>query len=263
MAHRTRFGIYKGAGDSQILLDIVKYSIEHHSMELIDRRKRRFKDGCYGELAKIGGALASPKRLELLDLLSQSERTVEALAKETAMGVANTSQHLRILENARLVEARKEGRFAIYRLADPLVADFLRAYRLLGEDRLAEIQRLRERFFGGGQDVYGVDRESLLRRVQAGEAVVIDVRPSNEYDTAHIAGAMSVPLQQLEERLEELPRDKNIVAYCRGPYCVLASEAVELLGARGFHAFRLEDSVHDWRARGFPIETGKQPSASP
>ena len=232
-------------------------------MEPIDRRKRQFKDGCYGELAKIGAALASPKRLELLDLLSQSERTVEALAKETAMGVANASQHLRILENSRLVDVRKEGRFAIYRLADPLVADFLRAYRLLGEDRLAEIQRLRERFFGGGQDVYGVDREGLLRRVQAGEAVVIDVRPSNEYDTAHIAGAMSIPLQQLEERLVELPRDKNIVAYCRGPYCVLASEAVELLGARGFQAFRLEDSVHDWRARGLPIETGRQPSASP
>jgi rhodanese-related sulfurtransferase/DNA-binding transcriptional ArsR family regulator len=233
------------------------------NVDPIDRRKRRFKDGCYGELAKIGAALASPKRLELLDLLSQSERTVQALAKETAMGVANASQHLRILESARLVEVRKEGRFAIYRLADPLVADFLRAYRLLGEDRLAEIQRLRERFFGGGQDICGVDREGLLRRVQAGEAVVIDVRPSNEYDTAHIAGAMSIPLQLLEERLGELPRDKNIVAYCRGPYCVLASEAVQLLGARGFQAFRLEDSVHDWQAHGLPIETGKQPFASP
>src|SRR5215831_11617332 len=127
-------------------------------MDLSDGRKRRFKDGCYGELAKIGGALASPKRLELLDLLSQSERTVEALAKETAMGVANASQHLRILENARLVEVRKEGRFAVYRLADPLVADFLRACRLLGEDRLAEIQRLRERFFRVGQELYVVDR---------------------------------------------------------------------------------------------------------
>jgi rhodanese-related sulfurtransferase len=231
-------------------------------MEPIDRKKRRFKDGCYGELARIGGALASPKRLELLDLLSQAERTVEALAKDTAMSVANASQHLRILENAHLVEVRKEGRFAVYRLADPLVADFFRAYRLLGEDRLAEIQRLRQRFFGGGQDVYSVDRKALLRRVQAGEVVVIDVRPSNEYDTAHIAGAVSIPLQQLEERLVELPRDKNIVAYCRGPYCVLASEAVELLAARGFHAFRLEDSMHDWQARGLPLETGKQSSAS-
>jgi rhodanese-related sulfurtransferase len=245
------------------VLDIVQYSIEYLSMEPIDRRKRRFKDECYGELARIGGALASPKRLELLDLLSQSERTVELLAKETAMSVANASQHLRILEKARLIEVRKEGRFSVYRLADPLVADFFRSYRLLGEDRLAEIQRLRQRFFGDGQDVYHVDREGLLRRVQAGEAVVIDVRPSNEYAAAHIAGAISIPLQQLEERLAELPPDKNIVAYCRGPYCVLASEAVKLLVARGFHAFRLEDSVHDWQARGLRIEAGKQPCASP
>src|SRR5262249_18297217 len=153
--------------------------------------------------------------------------------------------------------------FAIYRLADPLVSDFFRAYRLLGEDRLAEIQRLRERFFGGGRDVCSVGREDLLRRVHAGEVVVVDVRPSNEYDTAAIPGAISIPLQQLEERLAELPRDKNIVAYCRGPYCVLASEAVELLSARGFHALRLEDSVHDWQARRLPIETSKRPSASP
>jgi rhodanese-related sulfurtransferase len=230
-------------------------------MRSTDRNKRQFKDGCYGALAKIGGALASPKRLELLDLLSQAERTVEALAGETGMSVGNASQHLRILDNAHLVEARKEGRFAVYRLADPLVADFFRAYRLLGEDRLAEIQRLRQRFFGNAQDVSSVDREGLLRRVQGGEAVVIDVRPSNEYETAHIAGARSIPLEQLEERLAELPRDKNIVAYCRGPYCVLASEAVELLVARGFQALRLEDSVHDWRVRGLPIETGKQSSA--
>lgn len=177
------------------------------------------------------------------------------------MTVANASQHLRILENAHLVEARKEGRFSVYRLADPLVADFFRAYRILGEDRFAEIQRLRQRFFGCGEDVYSVDREALLRRVQGGEAVVIDVRPSNEYETAHIAGALSIPLEQLEERLAKLPHDKNIVAYCRGPYCVLASEAIELLLARGFQAFRLEDSVHDWRARGLPIETGKETSA--
>jgi rhodanese-related sulfurtransferase len=187
----------------------------------------------------------------------------KALAKETAMSVANASQHLKILENARLIEFRKEGRFSVYRLADPLVADFYRSYRLLGEDRLAEIQRLRQRFFGDGQDVYSVDREGLLRRVQAGEAVVIDVRPSNEYDTAHIARAISIPLKQLEERLAELPRDKNIVAYCRGPYCVLASEAVKLLAARGFHTFRLEDSVVDWQARGLPVETGELTSASP
>ena len=221
--------------------------------------KRDFKDASYGQLARIGKALSSPKRLELLDLLCQSERTVEALAAETGMSVANTSQHLQILQAARLVETMKNGRYVVYRLADALVCDFFRSFRLLAEDRLAEIEQIRRRFFSEGGALHPLDRETLLQRVQQGKAIVIDVRPSNEYLTAHIAGALPIPLEQLKRRLSELPRNKEVVAYCLGPFCVLAKEAVELLRAHGFQARRLEDSVQDWLAHGFPVATGEEP----
>jgi rhodanese-related sulfurtransferase len=223
------------------------------------KQKRDFKDAAYGQLARIGKALASPKRLELLDLLCQAERTVEALAAETKMSVANTSQHLQVLQAARLVEMTKNGRYVVYRLADALVCDFFRSFRLLAEDRLAEIEQIRRRFFREGGALDPLDRETLLQRVQQRKAIVIDVRPSNEYLTAHIAGALPMPLEQLKQRLSELPRNKEVVAYCRGPFCVLAKEAVELLRAHGFHATRLEDSVQDWLAHGFPVATGEEP----
>lgn len=223
------------------------------------RQKRNFKDASYGQLARIGKALASPKRLELLDLLCQAERTVEALAAETRMSIANTSQHLQVLQGARLVEATKNGRYVVYRLADALVSDFFRSFRLLAEDRLAEIEQIRRRFFNEDEAVDAVDRATLLQRVQQKKAVVIDVRPTNEYLTAHIPSALPIPLEELEHRLAELPKSKEIVAYCRGPFCVLAKEAVELLRSRGFRAMRLEDSVQDWSARGLPIATGEDP----
>ena len=223
------------------------------------KRKRDFKDSAYGQLARIGKALASPKRLELLDLLCQAERTVEALAAETRMSVANTSQHLQVLQAARLVETTKDGRYVVYRLADALVCDFFRSFRLLAEDRLAEIEQIRRRFFSEGGALDPLDRQTLLQRVQQRKAIVIDVRPSNEYLTAHIAGALPMPLEQLKQRLSELPRNKEVVAYCRGPFCVLAKEAVELLRAHGFQARRLEDSVQDWLAHGFPVATGEEP----
>ncbi len=221
--------------------------------------KRDFKDASYGELARIGKALSSPKRLELLDLLCQSERTVEALAAETGMSVANTSQHLQELQTARLVETTKNGRYVVYRLADALVSDFFRRFRLLAENRLAELEQIRRRFFSEGEQVNPVDRETLLKRVQQKKAIVIDVRPPNEYRTAHIAGALPIPLEQLRRRLSDLPRNKDVVAYCRGPFCVLAKEAVEMLRSNGFRASRLEDSVHDWQARGLPIAVGEEP----
>jgi rhodanese-related sulfurtransferase/DNA-binding transcriptional ArsR family regulator len=223
------------------------------------RQKWNFKDASYGQLARIGKALASPKRLELLDLLCQAERTVEALAAETRMSVANTSQHLQVLQGARLVEATKNGRYVVYRLADALVSDFFRSFRLLAEDRLAEIEQIRRRFFNADAAVDAVDRATLLQRVQQKKAIVIDVRPTNEYLTAHIPSALPIPLEELEHRLSELPKSKEIVAYCRGPFCVLAKEAVELLRSRGFRAMRLEDSVQDWSARGLPIATGEEP----
>jgi rhodanese-related sulfurtransferase len=218
--------------------------------------KREFKDAAYGQLARIGKALSSPKRLELLDLLCQAERAVEPLAEETTMSVANTSQHLQVLEAARLVEARRKGRFVVYSLADALVCDFFRAYRVLGEDRLAEIEQIQRRFLVAQGELSPVDRETLLQRVQSREVTVIDVRPTEEYETGHIPGALGIPVNDLKRRLAELPRNRDIVAYCRGPFCVLAVDAVRLLRSSGRMAFRLDASVHDWRARGLPLATG-------
>ena len=224
------------------------------------KQKRDFKDASYGQLARIGKALASPRRLELLDLLCQAERTVEALAAETKMSVANTSQHLQELQAARLVETTRNGRYVVYRLADALVSDFFRRFRLLAENRIAEIEQIRRRFFSEDEDINPVDRGTLWQRVQEKKVIIIDVRPSSEYLTAHIAGALPIPLERLKQRLSELPRNKEVVAYCRGPFCVLAKEAVELLRSHGFRTTRLEDSVHDWHARGFPIAAGEGPA---
>src|SRR5215831_16509451 len=176
------------------------------------KQKRDFKDASYGQLARIGKALSSPKRLELLDLLCQSDRTVEALAAETGMSVANTSQHLKELQAARVVETTKNGRYVVYRLADALIADFFRRFRLLAENRLAELEQIRHRFFNEDEEVNPVDRKTLLERVQQKKAIVIDVRPENEYQTAHIAGALPIPLEQLKEPLSEPLRTKTALS---------------------------------------------------
>ncbi|MBI3982019.1 MAG: metalloregulator ArsR/SmtB family transcription factor [Gemmatimonadetes bacterium] len=214
----------------------------------------------YQQLARIGKALASPRRLELLDLLSQGPYTVERLARLTGQSVANTSQHLQLLRRARLVEAEKRGLYVTYRLPDDRVAEFYRALRLLAEARLDEIQRLARDFLRARGVLEPVDRDVLIGRVLRGEVTLLDVRPSEEYRAGHIPGAVSVPLGQLEQRLAELPRDRDIVAYCRGPYCVLAVEAVARLSAHGFKAWRLEDGLPDWRSRGLAValsgETG-------
>lgn len=229
--------------------------------------KRAFKDAAYGELARVGKALSSPKRLELVDLLCQAERTVEELGRETDMTVANTSQHLQVLEAARLVHARKKGRFVVYSVADVLVFDFLRAYRVLAEDRLAEIEQIRRRFLEEHKALSPVDRETLIRRVKAKEVVVIDVRPPEEYQRVHISGAIGIPLQELRRRLVELPKNKDIVAYCRGPYCLLAAEAVGVLRSHGLKAFPLDAGVYDCRAYGLPVtsgsDTGRHRPATP
>jgi rhodanese-related sulfurtransferase len=230
--------------------------------EPVPSPKREFKDAAYGQLARIGKALSSPKRLELLDLLCQTERTVEALADQTGMSVANTSQHLRVLEAARLAGARKQGRFVVYSLTDALVCDFFRSLRILAEDRLAELEQIRRRFLQDKENLSAVDRDTLMNRVRAGEVVVIDVRPLEEYRTAHIPDALAIPLGELKRRLSQLPRSKEIVAYCRGPYCVLATNAVEMLRARGFRAHRLEASIQDWRASGFPVASGLEEASN-
>ena len=217
---------------------------------------RDFKDRLYPEFARISGALASEKRLELVDLLAQGPRHVEALAEETEMSVANVSQHLQVLRAARLVEARKQGLYVTYRLADDLVTSVHREMRRLAEARLGEIHELTRKFLSERGAFEEVDRTELLGRVRRGEVTVLDVRPPEEFQAGHIRSAISLPLAEIRKRLAELPRDREIVAYCRGPYCVMALEAVELLGAEGYRARRLADGVGEWRAAGLPIERG-------
>jgi rhodanese-related sulfurtransferase len=221
---------------------------------LVTNPNRRFRDAIYEQFARIGKAVSSPKRLELLDLLCQCERTVEMLAAETGMTVANTSQHLHVLRAARLVEGEKEGLYVKYRLTDEAVCEFFRNMRMLAERRLAEIEHITRLFLEGREGLEPINRDSLLERVRKREVTVLDVRPAEEHRAGHIPGAISIPLKELEDRLSELSRDQQIVAYCRGPYCVLAIRAVEMLRAKGFGAVRLEDGVHDWRARGYAVE---------
>ncbi len=215
---------------------------------------RKFKNTIYEQLGRIGKAIASPRRLELLDLLCQGPRTVEALAKEANLSLANTSQHLLVLRAARLVEAEKKGLFVTYRLADEKVCLFYREMRLLAESRLHEIQSVTREFFEERTDMEPIDREVLFARVRSGEVTLLDVRPLEEYDAGHIPGAVSVPLSELEARLAEIPLDRDVVAYCRGPYCVLALQAVEMLRVKGFHARRMAEGIPDHRALGLPIE---------
>ena len=218
---------------------------------------RRFKDAIYGQFARLGKAVAAPKRLELLDLLSQGPRTVEALAGEAALSVANASQHLQILRAARLVESNKHGLFVEYRLADEGVSRFFLALRGLAESRLAEVEQVARQFVESRGGMEAVASDELLQRVRRGEVTVIDVRPVEEYRAGHLPGAISLPVADLKARLQELPRDREVVAYCRGPYCVMAVTAVALLRRRGFRAHRLEQGVADWRARGWRVARAK------
>lgn len=216
---------------------------------------RRFKDAIYAQFARLGKAVSAPKRLELLDLLCQSPRTVEALAEQAAITVANASQHLQVLRAARLVEADKNGLYVEYRLADADVARFFKTLSGLAESRLAEVEQVTREFFERRGAMEGVPGEELLRRVKRGEVTVLDVRPAEEYRAGHIPGALSIPVGELSARLKELPKNREVVAYCRGPYCVMAVEAVEVLRKKGFKAHRLEQGVVDWRARGWRVAT--------
>ena len=216
---------------------------------------REFKDRLFEQFARIGKALASPKRLEILDLLAQGERAVEEIARETAMPLANASQHLQVLKGARMVESRREGLYAYYRLADEAVFRTWQAVRALGETRLAEIDRVVETFLEDRDALEAVGAAALMERLGDGNVVVLDVRPEEEYRAGHIPGALSVPVDALEAALQALPKDKEIVAYCRGPYCVFSDEAVTLLRSRGYQARRLAEGLPDWRAKGLPVET--------
>ena len=217
--------------------------------------QQRFTDTIYAQFARLGKAVSAPKRLELLDLLCQGPRTVEALAQLSAISVANASQHLQVLRAARLVDAEKKGLHVEYRLADQEVSRFFFALRQLATSRLAEVDQVSRAYFERRNTMEAVAGDELLRRVKSGEVTVIDVRPVEEYRAGHIPGALSVPVGELKARLKELPKDRDIVAYCRGPYCVMAVAAVELLRKKGFTAHRMEQGVVDWRARGWRVES--------
>ena len=215
--------------------------------------QRAFKEQLYAQFARLGKALASPGRLELLDLLAQGERSVEELAREAALSAANASAHLQVLQRARLVDSRKEGQRVFYRLADPAVYRLWLALRHVGERQLAEIDRLVAAYLQGRQGLEAVSRDELRRRLAEGATEVLDVRPVVEYRQGHIAGARSIPVDELEERLHELDPTREIVAYCRGPYCVFADEAVTLLQERGYKAARYDEGYPEWVAAGLPV----------
>jgi len=217
---------------------------------------RRLTESIFEQISRIGKAVASPKRLEILDLLAQAPRTVDALARSTCTSQAGMSQHLRALREANLVLSERDGAFVRYRLADDTVADFYRTLRVLAVTHLAELDRITSEYFSGQEAVEPLDRKSLLRRARNDEVTIIDVRPYDEYLNGHIQGAISIPIDELENRLAELPPDQEIVAYCRGPYCVWSGQAVEFLRQNNFHATHLRDGVLDWRAHGLPIAVG-------
>jgi rhodanese-related sulfurtransferase len=211
----------------------------------------------YEQFARIGKALAAPGRLELVDLLAQGERSVDALAKEAQMSIANASQHLQVLLAARLVDTRREAQRIYYRLASPAVTELWLALRRTAESQLAELPRVAQQYLGDVDELEPIDRAELARRIAAGTVLLIDVRPKEEYEQGHIAGAVSVPLDALKSwARDDAPKRKQIIAYCRGPYCVYAIEAVAELKKRGLRATRVEHGVAEWRAAGYPIETG-------
>jgi rhodanese-related sulfurtransferase len=215
---------------------------------------REFKDRLFGQFARIGKALSSPRRLEIVDLLAQGERTVEEIAKETSMSVASASQHLQTLKAARMVETRREGIYMHYRLADEDVFQTWQAVRALAESRLSEVDGVVEAYLVDRDALEAVDSSDLLERLRDGSVVVLDVRPEEEYRAGHIPGALSVPVDALEAALKTLPRDREVVAYCRGPYCVFSDEAVAFLRVRGYRARRLRQGLPDWRAAGMSVE---------
>jgi len=207
-----------------------------------------------GQFARIGKAVSSPARLELLDLLAQAEKPVELLASQAGLSVTSTSNHLKELRNAALVATRKEGLYVYYRLADPAVHEFLGCLQDIAARQLAEVRQIVNDYFLEPESLEPIGAGDLLDRLRSDDVVVLDVRPEDEYAAGHVPGALSIPAAELERRLSELPRDREVVAYCRGPYCVLALQAVDVLRAAGYRARRMEVGLPDWRAGGLAVE---------
>lgn len=215
---------------------------------------RQFKDALYAQFARIGHALASPKRIELLDLLGQGEKTVELLAEQCATPIKNTSAHLRVLRQARLVDTRRDGTYVNYRLADDDVLRLLRTVETLGHQRLADVQQVVQQFVDRRDQLAPVTLKELRRLVREGEVTVVDVRPAEEFAAGHIPGAISIPMADLKRRLRDIPREREVIAYCRGRYCVYSLDAVTLLRRNGYRARRAEEGLPDWRIAGLPVE---------
>jgi rhodanese-related sulfurtransferase len=218
--------------------------------------QREFKDALYAQFARIGHALASPKRLEMLDLLSQGEKTVEQLAEQSETAIKNTSAHLRALRQARLVDTRRDGTYVYYRLSDDAVSSLLQSLQALGRTRLAEVQQVTSLYIGSRDELDAVDLAELRRLVRSGAVTVIDVRPRDEFEAGHIPGALSLPVPELRKRIREIPKSREVIAYCRGPYCVYSLEAVTLLRKHGYRARRAEQGLPQWRAEGLEVVVG-------
>lgn len=210
--------------------------------------ERELKDELYKEYTRIGKCLSSPKRLEILDVLTQGPKSVEAISKITSMSIANVSQHLQTLQHAKLVDYKKRGNFVIYEIADPAVLYFLDSLYGLSEKQLIEVQHIKNEFLGQLSDIEEVSFEELMSRMEAGEVTLIDVRPQDEYEAAHIPGAISIPIEELAEQLHVLPQKAKVVAYCRGPHCLMSVKAIEILKSKGIDAARLSKRVQDWEA---------------
>lgn len=221
---------------------------------------RTLKDLLYEQVARIGKAVSSPKRLELLELLAQGEKTVEMLASELSVDIKLTSAHLRALKEARLVTSRRDGKYIIYRLAGSDVAGLWVNLRQVAEEHLLELKIALGQMVADPARLSAVSRETLLEQARRGDIVVIDVRPLHEYETAHLPFARSMPVAEIEKRLTELPDGTEIVAYCRGPFCLLSDEAVALLAAKGYRVRKILDGVSEWQAAGLPVES---PGVSP
>jgi rhodanese-related sulfurtransferase/DNA-binding transcriptional ArsR family regulator len=215
--------------------------------------KRHIKDLLYEQVARMGKALASPKRLELIEVLAQGEKTVEALSAALSIDVKLTSAHLKALRGARLVDSRREGKYVLYRLSGQDVSDLWVALREVAEEHLLELRMAIDQMVAQPDKLAAASREGLLAQAKCGEVIVIDVRPQSEYDQGHLPFARSMPVEELEKRLSELPKRRQIVAYCRGPFCMLSDEALKLLRARGYKASKILDGVSEWSAAGLPI----------
>ena len=220
----------------------------------MSNQKRLLKDEIFEQLARIGKALSTPKRLEILYLLSQSERTVDALAKAASLSVANTSQHLQRLKQARLVREVRDGVRIHYHIADPSVIRLWLELRSVAERQLLEMEQALDAYRHRRHELEKISVEELQTRLRNGDVVLIDVRPGEEYQAGHLPGAFSIPLRELGNRVGEISRDKTIVVYCRGPYCIYADEAIEMLIERGLSATRLEEGVVEWQQYGYALE---------